>query len=448
MFNQPFKNYALAIVQFVLIYILGYRVGQSDFIPLIVTFALAFLGYLVIFNQVISEKALTFFMVLAILARVLLVFSFPNLSDDIYRFIWDGQLIINGENPFDYLPSELIQSEKKIPGITQALYERLNSPEYYTIYPPIAQLVNVIAVSLFPNSWWGSAIVMKLFLLSFEVGNILLLKKLLEAFNLPSKNLLLYALNPLIIVEVVGNLHFEGGMIFFLLLGLYWLVKGKWGIAALAMAGAVASKLLPLLFMPYMIKRLGWKKSIRFFLIMGGALVCFFLPLISGAFLQNFGNSVDLYFRRFEFNGSIYYLWRWVGYQLEGYNLIKTIGPRLAVFVFLVVVITALLEQQKDWKSWPTMALLAITTYLFCGTTIHPWYVSLPLVFCVFTNLRYPVLWSGLIMLTYINYSYPTYQENLWIVLFEYTLVYGFLICELWRQKNLRTVEWSGDLKT
>ena len=343
----PSKLYAVALVQLITTIFLGYFVVRSDFTSLIMAYGVGFMAYILSFHQTESRDVLTFFIGLAILLRLILVFSFPNLSDDIYRFIWDAQLILNGYNPFDYLPTELIQSEAQIPGITNELYERLNSPDYYTIYPPIPQLLNVISVAIFPSSWWGSAIVMKLFLLAFEIGNILLIGKLLSHFQLPAKNVLLYALNPLIILEVVGNLHFEGGMIFFLLLGFYWLVKERKVWAALAMAGAVAAKLLPLLFMPFLIRRLGLWKSVRFFSIMGIALILLFVPLINGAFLQNFGNSLDLYFRRFEFNASIYYVFRWIGYQTDGYNLIKVIGPRLAIGVLIIIALASLLEKGK-----------------------------------------------------------------------------------------------------
>ncbi len=429
------KFYLFALIQFIAILYLGYGLDQSDFIPLISTFGLAFGMYLLAFYYTGSNTDLDFLIGCSILFRAVLIFSFPNLSDDIYRFIWDGNLIINGINPFGDLPSTIIDSGKDLRGITPDLYEKLNSPDYYTIYPPIAQLINVIAVSIFPTNWWGAAIVMKLFLFAFEVGNIFLVRQLLQKFAIPTKNVLLYALNPLIIIEIVGNLHFEGGMIFFLLLGFYCLVQSKRELAAVSMAFSVASKLLPLLFMPFLIRRLGWLRSWRFFTIMGVVLLLLFLPLLSGTFLQNFGNSLDLYFRKFEFNASIYYVFRWIGYQTRGFNLIQVIGPRLAIAVFVIIILASLIEKGKDWKSWPGLCLLAITTYLFLGTTIHPWYVSLPLILCLFTRFRFPVLWSGLIMMTYINYSYTPYFENLWIVGIEYGLVFGFLAYELWRER-------------
>jgi hypothetical protein len=78
----------------------------------------------------------------------------------------------------------------------------------------------------------------------------------------------------------------------------------------------------------------------------------------------------------------------------------------------------------------PTMLLFAITWYLFFTTTVHPWYLTLPLVLCVFGRFRYPVLWSGLVMLTYVNYGFGAYREVLWVVGLEYALVFAFFLWE------------------
>ncbi|MEL6721147.1 MAG: mannosyltransferase, partial [Bacteroidota bacterium] len=201
--------------------------------------------------------------------------------------------------------------------------------------------------------------------------------------------------------------------------------------SALSFALSIASKLLPLMFLPLLIKRLGWQKSLLYFSIVGSTVLLLFLPLISGAFLQNFGNSLDLYFRKFEFNASIYYLIRWIGFQIKGFNLIAKIGPALALGTLIGISALSLYERKPKIDRLPLMMLFAICIYLSFTTTVHPWYVSLPLVLCCFTNFRFPVLWSGLIFLTYINYSYTSYQENLWVVGLEYVLVWVFFIFEL-----------------
>lgn len=440
-------QFAVALLLILLSFGLGYGVQQGDFIPLIGLYTSFFLIYFCLNYWSGKIEYWRFFIAVGIFLRVCLIFGVPNLSDDIYRFIWDGLLINNGYNPFNYLPSYIIEQQIDVPGLTQALYQELNSPDYFTIYPPIAQFTFTVATFLFPNSIIGSAIIMKLFLVAFEIGTIWLLLKLLMHFKLPERTVLWYVLNPLIIIEISGNLHFEGGMIFFLLLAFWCLIQGKQSWSAVAMAFSIASKLLPLMFLPFLIIRLGWERSIRYFFIMGIALLILFLPLLNGVFIDNFSNSLDLYFRKFEFNASTYYLLRWWGYQKEGYNLISVFGPLLAAAVLYGILAVAIMEKDKSWRGLPVKMLYAICLYLLLATTIHPWYVSLPIVFCLFTSYRFPIVWSYLIFLTYINYSYPEYKENLWVVAIEYILVISFFIIEVFRKisASKKAVKPLGD---
>jgi hypothetical protein len=421
--------------------------------------------YIAIFHFVQNKKTVFLFLGLGVLLRLMLVFSLPNFSDDIYRFIWDGRLILNGINPFDHLPSYYIENNLAIDGLTLDLYNQLNSPNYFTVYPPVNQFIFATAVWLFPNSILGTSIIMKSFLFLFELGSLFLIVDLLRYFKLPLKNSLLYALNPLIILEISGNLHFEGAMIFFLLLAIWLLSKHhKTFFSALAFSLSIASKLLPLMFLPLLIRRMGKQKSslnkkhpifnnrllqadwlsINFqkvsfyFIIVGLSLLLLFIPLINGAFVSNFGSSLNLYFQRFEFNASLYYLFRWLGFQIRGYNIIATLGPYLALLAFVSIILLTLLEKHTNWKNLFERLLFAICCYLFCTTTIHPWYLALPIVFCLFTSFRFPILWSGLIFMTYINYSYTPYFENLWVVAIEYLLVFAFLIFEIWKYVSLK----------
>lgn len=409
---------------------LGYQVEQELFSLIVIHYGLWFLAFGLLF-WVVKPERIFHLILLGILLRLVMVFGLPRLSDDIYRFVWDGRLLLEGINPFDYKPNYYAEESFPVPGLDFELYELLNSPDYFTIYPPIAQLTFYIANWLSPTNILGASIIMKLFLLATEIGNIFILRKLLHKFNLSASLVLLYALNPLIIVEIVGNLHFEGMMIFFLLLAYWYWSNNSWWKGGIFMALSIASKLLPLMFLPFLIRRMGWRKSIQTFILIGILVGVMFFPLFNAAFIQNFSNSLDLYFRRFEFNGSMYYALRWLGYQVKGNNLIKTIGPILAMGTFLAINLWALFEKRKDWLSWAGSSLFAICVYLLFTTTIHPWYTSLPIVLCLFTKFRFPIIWSGLITLTYINYSYNPYYENLWIVLIEYSLVLIYFIWEL-----------------
>ncbi|MFT5385682.1 MAG: alpha-1,6-mannosyltransferase, partial [Saprospiraceae bacterium] len=222
-----------------------------------------------------------------------------------------------------------------------------------------------------------------------------------------------------------------GAMIFFLLLAIWLLVKKRNNLSAVVFALSVVSKLLPLMFLPFLIKRLGWKKSLQYFFILGLTLLVCFSPLLNQAFINNFASSLDLYFKKFEFNASFYYLFRWIGTQVRGYNMIQILGPILGLTVLATIIYRTYTEKKVSYKNIFSAFLFAICTYLFLATTVHPWYVAMPLVLCIFTRFRFPVIWSALIMLTYINYSYPEYFENLWVVGIEYLVVFGSLAFEV-----------------
>lgn len=446
---------------------LGFGVDRTEFWSLFPAFVVAFTGYGWLVAKPLEGRSLAQLCGLGILLRLSLVFAFPLLSDDLYRFLWDGYLINAGENPFAHLPAWYLEAGHTVPGLTQDLFDRLNSPDYYTIYPPVAQGVFTAATWLSPGSWYGAAMVIKLFLLLCELGSMWLLWHLLEPrppvqrkleergrtdqpgnHQLARSNLLYYWLNPLIIVEITGNLHFEGAMVFFLLLAYYLLQSNRWMAAAAAFAATVASKLLPLMLLPLLIRRLWkrpgsggikkWLRSGRPFFIFSAAFglltFLFFLPfLLSPDFIAGFQSSLELYQQKFEFNASLYYLARAVGYWQVGWNQIATFGPMLARVSAGAILLLALLDRRSDWQSLPVGWMWAFVLYLLCATTVHPWYLSVPIVLCVFTRWRFPLIWSFLIMLTYTNYLTVPYAENLWLVGAEYVVVAGFMLWE-WRR--------------
>lgn len=371
---------------------------QSDFPAIIALYSLAFLAYAWLVRRGgVHWKSLLY---LSLGVRALLVFSFPNLSDDVYRFIWDGKCWQEGIHPFAYPPSLLAAG-----GWEPELFARLNSPDYFTVYPPLAQGTFFLSVWLSPDSWYGASVVMKIFSLFFETGTLFLLTRLLA--DRPEK-ILWYALNPLIVVELMGNLHFEAALVFFTALALYLHRQGRHGGAALAWAGAVASKLLPLMFFPLLIRRLGWKKSVWFFIWTGLAIALLFLPLLHPAFLEGMRSSLGLYFRRFEFNAPLYHLLK---------------SPFLPAITLFFVLIWLWKERRPRWDDLPQTLLYVSMVYLLTATTVHPWYLTLPVFFCLFTPYRFPLVWSAVAPLTYATYQCTPYRENYWLAGLEYLVL-------------------------
>ena len=363
----------------------------------------------------------------AIVFRLIFLFAIPNLSQDFYRFIWDGKLLLQGINPYIFTPDELI-AKPPIEG-AQILYAGMGelSAGNPTNYPPLNQLFFALAALFGGNSILGAVVSLRLFLIAADVGIFYFGRKLLQKMNLPENRIFWYLLNPFIIIELTGNLHFEGVMVLFLLASLHFLSIKKWVLSSGFFACSVSVKLIPLLFLPLLFRFLKPKKALAYSTLTGFLVLLSFTPFLSEEFFRNYSASVGLWFQKFEFNASIYYLVRWIGFQIEGYNIIQSAGPVLAVAVFLFVIFRSFDRENKNLYGLMTSMLFSISIYLFLATTVHPWYLVTPLLISVFIGYRYVLVWNLLVILSYSAYAHPDFQENFWFVALEYSVVFGVM---------------------
>lgn len=434
-------DYGLFLVTLALYAVLGFVVERHETLLLIGSYGAVFTLYLYIAHKSNDESGLFWFYA-SIAIRGMLLFSIPNLSDDFYRFIWDGRLLASGYHPFAEVPAYYIKHNLSIPGINEELFQKLNSPDYFTIYPPLAQFIFWLSVKLSPHSIHGSVVVMKLIILLSELGTLLVIKKLLFQFGLPASRVLLYALNPLVILELSGNIHLEAVLIFFLLLSLLLLIRERLIQSGVAMAMAICVKLIPLILLPSLLPRLGWKKAFVLYATISVVAAVLVLPLLDRSILWGFQNSLAYYFRKFEFNASIYYLVREWGYWNYGYNIIQTAGWQLGLVSTMTILFISFksirgTEDRKVDLRIPKIFMFALLTYFLFTTTLHPWYITTLFALSVFTAFRFVLLWTAMIFLTYAGYSINGFQENLWLVTIEYISVLGYLAFELlWRRKD------------
>ena len=433
----------------------AYDMERSDLIKLIGLYSGTFYLSWKLFK---IEKVNFWFLALAaLLFRLLFIGAIPNLSQDFYRFLWDGRMIAAGFNPYLYLPENLIELGTAPISQAKELFEGMGAlnASHYTNYPPLNQLLFAIAGIVAGKSVLGSVIVLRTFIIAADIGVLYFGRKLLVNLKLPESRIFLYLLNPFIIIELTGNLHFEGVMVFFLVWSLYLLQQKKWIGSAIIFACSVLLKLVPLLFLPLFLgyfiykkdgienadkeKQLGLTKLFGFYLIVGITVVLGFLPILSAAFIENFMATISLWFQKFEFNASIYYVVRWIGFQIKGYNIIETAGKVLPLFTIGVLTGLSLLRKNNSLEKLITTMLFGFTAYLFLSTTVHPWYLAIPLMLSIFTNYQYIFVWSFTIILSYTAYTSSGSQENLWLVGIEYLLVFLILGWELFsRGKTVR----------
>lgn len=475
---------------------IGYALSRPDFLLFISVYLLLFAGYIHLLKRTaflgpersdfqnlegLSAESATIFLrrtsdlkiliAAGILFRLAFLFSIPALSDDYFRFVWDGAMWTSGNNPYTIIPSFQLLFSDEHNAYLMKLYAGMNSPDYFTVYPPVCQFIFGLASELFPGNLSGAVITIRIFCIAADIGTIYLLQKILFQLNLPKRNVLLYALNPLVIIELSGNIHPEAVMIFFLLMAVYLLLKFfptvipdpghyraersgihpllqaspqeesgtfvkkrnmKFILSAISFALAIASKLIPLIFLPLLIKRLKWRPSIQYFLVIGGAVVMLFLPFINKELITQMGTSINLYFQKFEFNAGIYYLIRWLGYEANGFDIIQKAGPSLAVLAFLLIVFLAAAEKDRSWRKFFLSMQWTLTIYFLLATTVHPWYITTLVMIAVVTGYQYPIVWSLFIALSYSTYQSAPYQENLWFVAFEYLMVLSVMFFEVY----------------
>ena len=446
----------------------AYQLERTEHFKLVLIYTILFVSFYLLLKH--NKENIKFLTAIAFIFRAIFIFAIPNLSQDFFRFIWDGQMSFIGLNPYlttpDYQMS--LGHLSRFPNMVE-LHQGMKSlnSSHFSNYPPVNQFLFVIA-NLFPGKSILSSIVgLRLIIIAADFGTLYFGKKLLEKFKLPVHNIFWYLLNPFIIIELTGNLHFEGVMIFFLVWSLYLLHSQKWKWAAVVFALSIATKLVPLMFLPLFFwwfynhnkevrvisnrseksyKREQQRKWIpafagmtnlfTFYLIAIITTLLLFAPFFSTQFIDNYAKTVGLWFGNFEFNASIYYIAREIGYWFTGYNEIAIIGKVLPIITVLVILYLSLFKKNTDTKKLITVMLLSFTIYLFLSTTVHPWYIATILILGVFTNYKFPLVWSFVVIISYLAYANADNTENLWIIGFEYVVVFTVFFWEVLFKKN------------
>ena len=434
-----------------LYFLFAYFLERSDFLNLLLLYS----GLFYAAWKIIQHTKFNFWIwaFIGITARVLFLPSIPNLSQDFYRFIWDGRLLVLGINPYMFSPEQLANGLLNAKGLSsleaisnaKILIQGMGSlnASHYSNYPPINQLCFALAALFAKKSILGSVIVLRIIIIGADLGILYFGKKLLERLNLPTKNIFWYFLNPFIIIELTGNLHFEGVMLFFVIWSLYILDKKRWVLAAILLGISVSVKLLPLLFLPLFYKYLapeglfkkGFWKMKTFYWVTLATIAIAFAPFASKTFISNFSATIGLWFQNFEFNASVYYIIRWLGFQTVGWNIIATVGLILPMVVFICIVLLAIFRKYNTTQKLITGMLLAVSIYFLLATTVHPWYIATPVLLSVFTKYKFPLLWSFMICFSYAAYGANGFNENLLLVALEYSVVIGVALWEIFIKK-------------
>lgn len=369
----------------------------------------------------------------AALLRLMVFQQPPLLSDDYFRFWWDGHLVARGESPFLLTPSEY--ADLRFPDATEKeALNSMNSADRPTLYPPLLQGTWALGATASPDLP-GWLLAMRCLYLSVDLVFLIILLKNASRIRGLKEMALLWAFHPLVVTEGCGNLHPEGLAVPLLAGSGLLLHQGKWKSANLLFGLSVATRLLPLIVLPAVWKARGFRRAAR------AAVVAILLTAGGYAVLtgvhgwHHIARGMDLYFREFEFNGSMYALARAAGTWICGYNPIAVTGPLLAAVAIAGITAAA-------WHLAPRYGMLPAVTaawviYFLCSTTVHPWYL-MPLVpLAAVCNSPSLLAWTCAAMLSYQAYD-PQWQSGWWTML-EYGLVAAFGAYEWHRRRQQNT---------
>lgn len=318
-----------------------------------------------------SNSTVLIVVAFAVVFRLSILFAPPYLSDDIYRYVWDGRVQAAGVNPYRYIPAapELAHLRDDV------IYPKINRREWaHTIYPPAAQVVFFLTTRISESVVW-----MKATMLIFELVTIWAVAQLLTLLGRPRQLLLLYAWHPLVIWEFAGSGHVDAVAIGFIALAfLAWQKKSHLG-AGFTLACATLVKLFPLVLLPAMLKRGRWRIAFVFAI----TIIVGYLAYISVGPRAVFGSLPGYTQEMGLLKGQPYYALT-LAHRLFGVELSGIVYMIATVIVMGALALWVLLRGARSEDTLKhAMVLATATTVLFAPH--FSWYFCWLVYFLCFT---------------------------------------------------------------
>lgn len=419
--NQKWLVYLSTFLFLTSIFFVLNEENRSHFLSIFLPYTLAFAAY---FFLVIGSKSIStnYLIGLTCFTFILGIISTPHLSTDYFRFLWDGELFWKGVNPFDFTPNEIIHSKHFISNnYLKELHAGMGelSQKNYSCYTPLNQYFFIFS-TWFTDSIFINTVILKSLVAIIQLTGLMYLIKLLKLINIPVNKAFLLFLNPLFIIESIGNVHFEGVMISFLIVGFYYLIKVKIFPAGMVLSLAIQIKLIPLLLLPFLWRFLGWKKAVITYSIIGIGFLVVSMFLLNSLNISHFTHSIRLYFELFQFNSSFLFILLQLDPLHYYYHKIGHYSFILSVTTLIMILYLAFWKKITLPKELFSKMTIAYFIYLLSCTTLHPWYILPAIFLSIFTNYTFLILWSFTVFLSYSFYTNGNVATTNWLLGIEY----------------------------
>lgn len=330
-------------------------------------------------------------------------------SHDVNRYIWEGSILNNGLNPYLHAPND-----PALEPFINEIWHGINPKHASACYPPLSMLLFRLGAFISPTPFF-----FKILVLFFDLATVWVLARLLRWYRLPPSRLVLYALNPLVLVYVAGEGHLDAIQGFFICLCFLLFARKREGLGFLSLGCAVMSKYFSVLLVPFLMSAKNWRKS--FYLL--GALVALYLPFWESG--SSLFTSLVPFGTVMHYNDSITVL-------LRGFLGAKMVwGSAILLGVCLSIIFLTVHEPLRS-------SYLAVGCLLLLLGTLHPWYLVLITPFLLFFPSRAWLYLHCAVLFTFpvmhVEYLTGVFQEIHLLKLFEYIPFYGLLVWGVFRK--------------
>ena len=310
-----------------------------------------------------SRSLLVLGLVFAALFRFIIILSPPYLSDDIYRYIWDGRVQFAGINPYRYIPADESLAHLR----DDKIYPNINRRDSaHTIYPPVAEAGFLLVTRFSESVAW-----MKAAMVGFEAIAVWALVQLLISFGFARQRVLIYAWHPLAVWEFAGSGHVDALAIAFIALALLARRKHKETATGLLLACATCVKLFPVVLFPAVYMRRSWKMPLAFVAIVLMA----YLPYLSVGPIRVLGFLPGYASERGMVSGEQFFL------MALARRFLNANVPTLAYLVFVaaalgILSVWLMKDQLSDDIRYLRNGLVIASVFMVLLTPHFSWYFA------------------------------------------------------------------------
>jgi hypothetical protein len=334
------------------------------------------------------QTSLRFILAAAIVFRITVWPLYPALSDDPYRYRWEGKLQAAGGDVYQTRPAD-----SRWASIRDATFPKVGSKDFKGAYGPLLELLQRFTYQILQRFTADPFVQVFWFKLPgalFDLGIIGALILLLREHKLPENLVLIYAWSPLPLVEFWATGHNDSVAIFFVMIALLMAARTRWIWSFIWLSLAVAAKIWPVLLFPaFILSPAGGKP--RWYQWLAGLPV---LGLFAAPYLGNITENAQFltgFVGGWRNNDSLFGAILWYA----GGDLYQAKYTAVAIIATITIGIALFVRTLEKAALWSMVAMLLISA------NCHPWYLTWFAPLLVFYPSVPLLLWSALMPLSY-----------------------------------------------